>query len=178
MTRTAREPFDLNELNEKEQDELSELLMGELQQIAGGHFVLCGDPIVVSSRELTANKIDEDEADKEDEYQEPRGRINVLELGAYSVANQGAGDLDGQSNIATNYDVQSAAQTSVFVHTEMASRQAKSGTKAIQAPRDSAAYGSEVEYKQIGVGVMLSSQGEESEEESMEEEYEEELTEE
>ena len=30
MTRTAREPFDLNELNEKEQDELSELLMGEL----------------------------------------------------------------------------------------------------------------------------------------------------
>ena len=53
MTKTAREPLNLNDLDEREQDELSELLMGELKQIAEGNFVLCGDPIVVSSRELT-----------------------------------------------------------------------------------------------------------------------------
>lgn len=53
MTKTAHEPLNLEELNEKEQDELSEILMGELQQIASGNFELGGDPVVVSSREPT-----------------------------------------------------------------------------------------------------------------------------
>ena len=62
----------------------------------------------------------------------------------------------------------------------MGTKEAKSGTKAIAAQRDSAAYGTEVEYKQVGVGIVLSSRQDESDEgeESCEEEYEEELTEE
>ena len=31
MTKTAHEPLNLHELNEKEQEELSEMLMGELK---------------------------------------------------------------------------------------------------------------------------------------------------
>ena len=183
MTRTAREPLNLDELNEKEQDELSELLMGELHSIACGNFVLCGDPILVSSRQVSVNKIEEDEEEKEEEDgQNQNERINVLELGAYSVVNQSNADLSAQSNIPNNYDIQSSAnQTSIFLHTEMGTKEAKSGTKAIPAPRGSAAYGSEIEYRQVGVGVMVGSskpQEESEEEEEGEEEYEEELTEE
>ena len=62
----------------------------------------------------------------------------------------------------------------------MGSKQAKSGTKAVPRERGSAAYGSEIEYKQVGVGVVVSSQNESEEEleESFEEEMEEELSEE
>ena len=53
MTKTAHEPLNLHELNEKEQEELSEMLMGELKQIASGNFDLTADPIIVSSRDPT-----------------------------------------------------------------------------------------------------------------------------
>ena len=67
------------------------------------------------------------------------------------------------------------------MHTEMGTKDAKSGTKAIRGAKESGAYGSEVEYKQVGVGVVVSSKqqsDEEEDEEEEEESYEEELTEE
>ena len=69
--------------------------------------MLCGDPIVVSSRELTV-QIEESAEEKEAEEEilaqievpspptpekKPVERINVLELGAHSVLNDEAADL-------------------------------------------------------------------------------------
>ena len=173
MTRTAREIMNLNELNSCEQDELSDLLMSELQKLADGNFVLCGDPMIISSRQVSVQMPSEHK------------KINVLELGAHSVINEEAADLAAQSNIATNFEAESANynQTSVIIHTENDDRHIRSGTKAIYGARDSAAYGSEIEYQQVGVGVILTSKQEDQEEseeqyESVEEEYEEELSEE
>ena len=156
MTKTAHEPLNLHELNEKEQDELSEMLMGELKQIASGNFDLTADPIVVSSRDPTfydksASEVPEEVPDEKGEQ-----RINVLELGAKSVLNVDPADISAQSNIATGLDAQSVHQVSAFVHTEMGSKDVKSVTKAINQPRDSIGYGSEIEYKHDSKGGIAS----------------------
>ena len=100
MTKTAHEPVNLHELNEKEQEELSEMLMGELKQIASGNFDLTADPIIVSSRDPTFYDKSASELPEEKGEQ----RINVLELGAKSVLNNDPADISAQSNIATGLD--------------------------------------------------------------------------
>ena len=155
MTKTAFEPLNLNELNEKEQDELSEILMDELKQIASGNFELADAPITISSREPTVEVAVSEHPQLSDlpeevpPESEKEHRINVLELGAKSVLNVEPADLAAQSNIATGLDAMSANhdQTSAFIHTELNSKNIQSVTKAIKNSRDSQGYGSEIAYQ-------------------------------
>ena len=72
-------------------------------------------------------------------------RINLLSLGAYTVKEDCEFELSAQSNIATN-EQNSHHQSSLIVHSEMGSQQAKSAPKAVANAKASGAYGSEIAY--------------------------------
>ena len=72
-------------------------------------------------------------------------RINLLSLGAYTVKEDCEFELSAQSNIATNEQV-SQDQSSLIIHSEIGSHQAKSGPKAEANAKASGAYGSEIAY--------------------------------
>ena len=91
MTCTAKRERNeaLEEYNDVESEELSEALISELRAIARGHFVLGGDPVQVSTQQSVDSNV-------------KSHRINLLSLGAYTVNEDCEGELDAQSNIATD----------------------------------------------------------------------------
>lgn len=174
QTCTAKRSVNLAELNDEEQEQLSDALISELRAIASGHFVLGADPIAISTQYSVASDV-------------KSHRINLLSLGAYTVKEECEWELDAQSNIATDAHL-SQHQTSLIVHSELGPKEAHSGTGAVAHAKASGAYGSELAYStnwqnQAGgypLRQMLvneeTGEDEEEFEESFEEEMEEELT--
>jgi hypothetical protein len=64
-------------------------LISELRAIAGGNFLLSGDPIMISTQQSVSSHV-------------KSNRINLLSLGAFTVKEESVNDLDAQSNLATN----------------------------------------------------------------------------
>jgi len=81
--------MNLFELNDEEQDKLSDALISELRAIASGNFVLGSEPIMISTQMSVSSHL-------------KSNRINRLSLGAYTVKEEYEFELDAQSNIATN----------------------------------------------------------------------------
>ena len=164
--------MNLFELNDHEQDQLSDALISELKAIAGGNFVLGGDPILISTQQSVSSYV-------------KSNRINLLSLGAYTVKEESINDLDAQSNLATN-EQDSQNMTSIMLHSEYGQKQVKSNTLAEANKPASGAYGSEVAYStsviyQKGgypLRQILVNEADEDDEEEFEEEIEEEFEEE
>ena len=89
MTHTARQGLLLEELDEVDEDRLSEALISELRAIASGNFALQGDPVVISTQMSEVSHV-------------KSNRLNLLSLGAYTVKEEGEFSINAQSNIATN----------------------------------------------------------------------------
>lgn len=78
-------------MNNTDQDELSDALISELRLIAEGKFELGDEKVMVSSR-LSSIK-ESKSPDKEEQESVKSNRINVLSLGAYTVAIPERGDF-------------------------------------------------------------------------------------
>lgn len=122
----------LDELDESEEDRLSEALISEIRAIASGNFTLAGDPMVISTQMSEVSVV-------------KSNRINLLSLGAYTVKEEGEFSINAQSNFATN-ERDSAYQSSMPAHSELGDKAAKSNTRAEAHLKASGAYGSELAY--------------------------------
>lgn len=133
MTHTARlNNMLLEELDEVDEDMLSDALISEIRAIANGNFSLHGDPVVISTQMSEVSHV-------------KSNRLNLLSLGAYTVKEEGEGSLAAQSNIATN-ERESLKQSSIVIHSEFGGKDVKSNLKAEANQKASGAYGSEIAY--------------------------------
>lgn len=106
----------LEEMDESEEDRLSEALISEIRAIASGNFAMAGDPVVISTQMSEVSQI-------------KSNRINLLSLGAYTVKEEGEFSINAQSNFATN-ERDDMCQSSIMAHSEIGDKAAKSNVRA------------------------------------------------